>query len=463
MSESSFKKIDPAWYQTAPKENRLIALWKKYDFLLIVLFALIVDLLVPYLTWKRYLPGATRWIADACVALLLAITLARMFVFDRIPMGMLVIIGATFLWSVVANFEGQPAVATIWGWWRMFKYPTLAVFLTLQPRWPENFGKMLVKGTVGVLTFEVLFQLFQWLTGEVPGDNLAGSFGRNGVAPLFYFIVFTLCIALGTWLVRGEGKILLWVVVLGALSSGFGEMKVFPVALIALGVLALSIHMIRGGRIRELFLYVAFFSIVAPAFVTFYNIVVADARGTRRFEDYFDLDTTEGYLNNVDYNTTTGQTYLGRGFALSYGWQVIQRDGTTFLFGYGLGARGESVSLGIVGQGLASGDYGLTTGSSLLVMMQEFGLVGLGSFGLFMLWLIVTLFHHVQQAPEDDDAILRYAVILFSMMWPFWLYYHKVWDFGVTMLIYWGVVGYLLSHPPKVKLGITRVPAYPHE
>jgi hypothetical protein len=449
MSESSINRTEPTWYFAEQEDSFVVQIWKKYDFLLVIILVLFVDLLTPYLIWQRILPSATRWLADGLVAGLLAITMARMLVQDRIPKGMAVIIGATILWSMVATFEGQPAIATIWGWWRIFKYPTIAVFLLLQQGWFENMGSLIVKGIIAILTFEVLFQFLQWLGGEVPGDNLAGSFGRNGVAPFLFFILFALCVALGNWLVTGKAKMLIYVIVLGAVASGFGEMKVFPVAMIALGLIALCIHMIRGGHIKELFIYIGLFAIIAPAFVTFYNVVVADARGTRRFEEYFDLDTTENYLNNVDYNTTTGQTYLGRGFALSLGWQIIQRDTTTFLFGYGLGARGESVSLGIVGQGLATGDYGLTTGSSLLVMMQEFGVVGLGVLAVIMIWLVLTLFQQVRLSPKGDDAVLRYAIILFSIMWPFWLYYHKVWDFAVVMLIYWSVIGYLLSHPPQ--------------
>ena len=451
MSESAFDKAEPAWYQIESKENRLFELWKKYDFLFFVPFALAIDLLAPYLIWKHYVPSATRWVADVCIALLLVITVVRMLVRDNIPKGLLLILSATMLWAMVATFEGQSPIATFWGWWRMFKYPTLAVFIALQARWPENFSQLFLKIIVGVFTFEVAFQIIQFVGGQEAGDHLSGTFGRNGVGPLFFFIAFVLCLALGTWLANGQSKLLIWVVVLGSISSGLGEMKVFPVALISLGVIALSIHMIRGGRLRELFLYIILFSIIAPAFVTFYNIVVAEARGTRRFEEYFELDTTETYLNNVNYNTTTGQTYLGRGFALSYGWDVIHRDMTTLLFGFGLGARGESVSLGIVGTGLANGDYGLTTGTSLLVLMQEFGVVGLGSLVLVMFWLVVTLFQHVKQAPDDVYNYARYAVILYSLMWPFWLYYHKVWDFNVTMLIYWGAVGFLLSHPPKVE------------
>jgi hypothetical protein len=120
----------------------------------------------------------------------------------------------------------------------------------------------------------------------------------------------------------------------------------------------------------------------------------------RSIEEYlFDTDKTDHYLN---FATAKGGRYeFGRSYAVSYGWKSIQRDTTTFLFGMGLGARSESVSFGLVGAGLQRGYFGIFVGTSLLVMMQEMGVVGLASLAIFSAWLIITLLRAISRQPRN--------------------------------------------------------------
>ena len=409
--------------------------------LLALLFAL--ELLVPFLTWKRLLPRGTVYLEHPLLFLILAVTVVRMLVFNHIPRASILVAAVTLIWSTVAIFEGQGMGATVWGWWTFFRYPLIGLFVYLQPDWPKASTQWLVRAFWILLSFELLIQVAQFATGEVPGDNLAGTFGAHGVGPLLFFLVLTLCVAFGVWIATGNWRPLLFVTVAGVLSSSLGEMKVYPIVLVLIGLVVLLLYVIKGGHWGNALLFLTFFSGLLFAFVIVYNLAVSESRGIRTIETFLDPEKVERYLNNMNYDSETGVYHLGRAFALKHGWELLQRDGTTLLFGYGLGTRSESTALGIVGEGLAESYFGLATGTSLLVMMQEIGLVGLALFGLFVLWLIWLLATHLAHEPDPDVKALCYGLIFFSIFWPLWLWYHKPWDFTVFMLLYWGLVGYL--------------------
>ena len=170
---------------------------------------------------------------------------------------------------------------------------------------------------------------------------------------------------------------------------------------------------------------------------------MSDARGTRRFEEYFDAETTANYITKTDYSYTSGRSYISRGFSFQLGWEAIQRDTATFLFGYGLGARSTSSALGIAGQALLQGDYGLTTGTTLLVIMQELGMLGLFTFAAFIVSVVIKLWQAINKSSNDDMNALRFGLMMFTLFWPLWIWYHRAWDFSVYMLFYWVMLGYV--------------------
>jgi hypothetical protein len=416
--------------------------------LLLLLLAFAVDLLTPFLIREGILPSAVRWLPDLAVAGMIVLAFANMLVFDHIPRGVLLIVGISLIGITVAFFEGQTIAATGWGWWLMFRYILVGILAYLQDYWPEQFAKRLINLCMIILGFEFVVQLGQFATGQIPGDDLAGTFGRGGTATLIIFILFLLCIALGQWLTNDKWHMLLWVLLIGGISSVLGAMKLFPFAAIALGGVALLIHMVQRRQLRKLPMYLILFIGIVLVFAVFYNEVVVQEIGGRRLEQYLELQTLDRYLNFRSYEGA-GRYELGRGFALSLGWETIQRDTTTFLFGMGLGSRGESVSLGIAGEGLRQSYYGLTSGTSLLVLMQEMGVIGLVVLVGAILWIIVTLAKDIKMDPGSDITVLRYAIILFSIGWPLWLWYARAWNMGVPMLLYWVTLGYLLGKPHR--------------
>lgn len=415
--------------------------------LLLLLLAFTVDLLTPFLIWKGVLPSAVRWLSDLAVAGMLVLAFAHMLTLDHIPKLALLIVGFSMIGITVALFEGQSMIATTWGWWLFFRFLIVGLFAYLHPIWPNHFARRLVQLCMVVLGLEVVIQLGQYIIGEIPGDNLSGSFGQHGVAPLIMFILFVLCLALGQWLTDGKWHLLVWVLVLGGVSSTLGEIKLFPIAVVVLGGIALIIQMIRGRQLHKLLMYLVLFGTIIIIFTGVYNSVVAEERGTRRLEEYLELQTLDQYLN-FSINRGGGRYEFGRGFALNLGWKSIQRDITTFLFGMGFGARAESVALGIAGEGLQQGYYGLNSGTSLLVLMQELGLIGLAVLVGINLWIIFTLARDTKMDPGSDITVLRYALILYSICWPLWLWYSKIWNIGVVMLLYWATLGFALSQSP---------------
>lgn len=39
---------------------------------------------------------------------------------------------------------------------------------------------------------------------------------------------------------------------------------------------------------------------------------------------------------------------------------------------------------------------------------------------------------------------MRYGLILFSLLWPLWLWYGLTWNFRLPMEFYWVILGYVM-------------------
>lgn len=421
----------------------------RYAFLLLIVLSLGVDFFTPFLNQQRILPSVVRYVADVAIMGMFMLLMVRTIVFDKIPKSLLIILGITLIWGIIPLFEQQSILATLWGWWRLFKYPIIGILTYLQPFWPENFSQKFKRGLLISLQLNTLLQIFQYANGAIPNDNLAGFFGRVGVAPLLMFITFCMSLAFAEWLVKHQWRFLLWVMILGGIASGLGEMKLFPVVVVVLSIITFLLQTLRGGNLQQLVFYTALIILIIFGFGSFYNTVVAEARGTLRIEEYLELETLDGYLNRY-YVRDNGEYYIGRGYALQLGWETIQRDYTTLLFGMGLGSRSESTTLGVAGSGLLQSDFGIVAGSSLLVYMQEMGIVGLTFFAVFITIVCVELWRDFKRFPQSEHNSLRVGVIICSMTWPLLIYYGQTWTFSVFMTLYWGVLGYLLGYARRM-------------
>lgn len=414
-----------------------------YPFLLAVAF--LVDLLVPMLISLGLVPGAVRWLSDLAIVTMIGLTVARLLVFKRVPAATFLMVGVTVIGAIVAASEGQASGATIWGWWVMFRFPLLGLYAYLHTSWPPNFVKGIIWSALGLSAFEVLVQIYQYATGVVPGDFLAGTFGPFATGSLVMLHILVLSLALGYWLATNSWLEPVLALVLGSFSSVLGEMKLFPFAILLLAAAAAAIYLWRGGKFRVILIYTLGLSVSIVIFIFLYNLIVGDAGGAIPLESFFDPTTLDKYLNHNVYDPSSGGYDLGRSFWLSYGWQTVQKDLTTTLFGMGIGAGNESISFGVKGVAVLRGYYGQVSGTSLVVLLQEIGLVGLTIFGLLVAWVVLRLLISSHQDSNSEISPLRYGLILFSVGWPLWLWYTGIWGMSITLL-YWALLGYVLRH-----------------
>jgi hypothetical protein len=356
---------------------------------------------------------------------------------------MILIFSITLIWGAVALFEGQDIGTTLWGWFRFFKYPFIGLFVYLIERWPPHFARWAFRFCVWLLAFEVAVQLIQFASGVTPGDSLAGTFGWKGVSDLSMLVFFVVCLGFGHWLATNKWTWMLAAVALGLAASMLDVTKFYIPAVAVLALAALVVYVVRGGQLRPMFHYVLLFFVAGAIAIPLFNAHIAKTRGLKRLQQYLSPESIEAYIFNDGDGDEDGQYNLGNGLALIYGWQTLNRDYTTLLFGYGLGSRTASVVLGIAGRSLEEDLYGGASGTGLLAIMQEFGLLGIALFLSFNAWIVFTLFRDAKRNSDHHLAAIQFGLVLFTLFWPMWLWYTKPWIAGVMMILYWGMLGYV--------------------
>lgn len=414
----------------------------------LLILALLTDVFTPFLIWKAIIPAESRWISHGVIFLVILLTLLRMAFINRFPKMFWLILASSILWVLIPMGYGQSTLSTVWGWWMMFQYPFLCLYIYLQDWMPKSFFNTLRTFCLSLLTLEVIVQIGQYLTGQKPGDNLAGTFGKNGTGILVIFIMFVISLTLGEWIAARKWKPFLYSMLLGIIASTLGEMKLFPTALILVGGLTFAITVIMKKQVLRVIPVAVVLLAVLAAFFYSYNAYVPGAK-SHPIESYFlSPQTLFSYLNNrAAIQRNTGEYYydINRLYALSYGWDSIRKDPMTLLFGFGLGARGESLTLGTTGVGLQRGDLGTTTGTSLLVMLQELGLVGCALLAGILIWIAFRLIRIIRKTEDPGISALCYGLLLFTICWPLWLFYATVWYLRVPMFLYWASLGLVLS------------------
>ena len=413
---------------------------------ILVLLALCVDLFTPFLIWKGVLPASVRWISHASVALMMAFAWARLLYSNRIPVVMMLMAAGSLMGICVAFLQGQGPLPTVWGWWVMVQFPMVGLFAYLQPRWPDQFPQRMRRLCIGVLALELMVQIGQYLTGERPGDNLAGTFGKNGTGNLVMFVLLVLCLALGQWIASQRWKATGLVLILAAISSVMGEMKFFLAGGLLLAGMAVALYLLRSRKVWQIVPCLLILGVAVIGFTKMYDQIVPGAKEDSLERFVRDPKALAKYLDFRQKEVGYGRSWyeLGRNTALQLGWDAIRDDPTALLFGMGLGARGESRTLGAEGVGLGQG-LGRTSNTSLLVMLQELGLIGMIMMAGLWVWVGVTLYKDIAAHPQSEAAELRYALLLCSLLWPLWLWYNEAWMLRVPMLLYWVALGYVLS------------------
>ncbi|MBW7959087.1 MAG: hypothetical protein H3C69_05975 [Candidatus Promineofilum sp.] len=435
---------------------------KQWWFLLLAML-FISEATVPFLRWPIGMPKATMVLTEGISALVAALTFAFMLTKDRIPKGMLVILGITLVWGIVAFFEGQSLAMFLWGWWRLFLYPLVGLFTYLVIGDPKGFAGWFIKFCMGFLAFEVVVQIIMYLLGFPPGDDLAGTFGWHGVNPFTMMAFFVACMGLGHWMVTNQLKYMLLALSLGAIASVLNVTKFYFFAIVPLSLTAFVLNVGQSGRLRKLIVFVSLSLLGVIVIVPMLDAQLAIKDNTT-LQDYLDPDMVMRYIMTTKINTNDA-TYIGRGYAPIYSWERLQRDTTTMLFGYGLGSRSSSDALGLVGAGFRNDVFGTfydINSTTLGNWMLEYGLVGIGLFLGMIIWIDMQLFRYLKTKPEPDKAAIAYGLILFTSFWPVWIWYHNVWSAQIMKALYWISLGYILRQafapPPRPASSRVRLP-----
>jgi hypothetical protein len=415
------------------------------DFVLVVVF--MIDLLASYLIWQGYLPEALTSLSQVLTAGAIAFAYTRMMYFKRIPGAVWAILGIAIVGITVAVFRGQSFLPTLWGAWNFLKYPLVGIYAYLRLNWPKTFPELFTRFGVGLVVFEVVFQLAQYLTGEEIGDNLAGSFGWHGVGHIFFLTAFVLSIVMGNWVAQRRWLPVVLVLVLGIISNILAENKIFPVAALAMGSLAAVLLTVRSRQLWRLILSGVLVVAGTLGFTVGYNALKPEAERKPLQRLFIEEEARTDYLNKVKRSQTAErQTYnLGRNNALAYALSTIADDGVTLLFGLGLGARSSSSALGVTGTALRQDVF--DRGSQLMVLLQELGLFGIFLLIAFTIWVSLALLRDIRRYPNSEALGLRYGLLLFSVLWPVWAWYKIPLGARVAMLLYWVALGYVFSEP----------------
>lgn len=440
-----------------PKKTRTRPEWTRQGWFRLLALAMLTELITPFLVWPLRFPRAVVGLVEVATALVVFVAFVYMLQQNRIPRAVLLIAGLTLIWGLSPLLEGQSLLATTWGWWGLFKYPLLGLFAYLVQGWPPDFARWFLKFCIGLLIFQIGVQLIMLAAGFPIGDSLAGTFGLKGVMQFTMMVFFIVALGFGHWLATYRRKTLLLILVLGLLGSTLNATKFYLIGVGLLAAATLVVHLIRGGQVRQLFIYIFLLIGAAAIFIPIYNSYLVNTMGLKPLQEFLTPEAIEKYVS-TDGTSTNDSTYnIGRGLAITYAWQQIQRDWTTTLFGFGIGTRSQSSVLGIRGNVLQEDVYGVGM-TTMGTWIQEIGLVGFAVFMAINLWICFKLFNFARTTKDPDRAALAYGLVLFTLFWPLWQWYHKAWIAGVMMSLYWVSLGYtfrLIYVPGRNRISAT--------
>lgn len=431
--------IAPERKRTKPKYPWMGEWWFR---LLALLF--LAELFVPFLRWPLGFPKVLELAIHGFAGLILLATIVTMLKEDRIPKGVLVILGITLIWGVVSLVEGQSFLAFGWGWYQMFRYPLIGLFAYMTMDNPKDFARWFIRFSLALLMFQVGVQIIMYAMGFGISDNTGGTFGQVGVAKYGMMIFLVNSMLIGHWLATRDLKYLALSLLLGLIGSALSELKFYIIGVAVMLGIAAIIQLTFLGRIRQFVVFLILFLIIGTIFIPVTNYFLLEI-GESTLDQFLQDDyILNRYLFAVTVNPVSGQYYLGRGQSLVYSWQQIQHDMPTALFGFGLGSRTSSSLLGVGGVKFQEDLYGgVTLSSGLATWMQEYGLVGLTVFLLMAIWINMQLFRFLRRFSDPYQRSLVLGLIVYTSCWPVWLFYADLPSSGIMAIMYCVAIGYI--------------------
>lgn len=428
---------------------------KEWWFRLLALLFL-AELFVPFLRWPLGMPKLVELAIHGLAGLVLLAALATMLKEDRIPKGVLVILGITLIWGIVSLVDGQSLLAFGWGWYRMFRYPLIGLFAYLAMDDPKDFARWFIRFCFALLIFQVGVQIVMYAIFGVINDNMGGTFGAFGVVNFAMMVFFVSSVMIGHWLATRDLKYLALSLVFGLIGSILSETKFYLIGVVVMFGMAAIIQFVFIGRKRQFVVFLILFFLMGIAFVPITNYFLVEMGGPTLDQYLREGYILDRYLFTVEINPITGGYYLGRGQTIIYSWQQIQRDIPTVLFGYGLGSRATSDFLGVGGVKLQSDIYGPVSLTGLGIWIQEYGIIGLTVFLLIAVWINMQLFRFMRRLIDPYQRSLVLGLIIYTSCWPVWLFYADLTSAGVMAMMYCVAIGYIFRQAHNLPCSSTR-------
>lgn len=408
----------------------------------LLFIALVSDILYPLLNWKLGLPEQFRWVSQAAIMILIIIGLFRSLRLRNFPFIWLILLGWLFFSAVQALTTGQSLGATVWGFYTWLRYPLLGLYAYTRPKRFFEYNRYLSSIVLFLVSLNLLIQVAQFVGGEIPGDNLAGFWGIKGTGRMASFICLALAISFGYWIVKGSSRNLWIIIGMSILSSVLGELKVFPLFLIAMGILAILLYTQRRKRILSGILLIVVLIISSLAFIRLYDLIL---QPFVPIMSYLDPNKLIAYLSWSNQGIGV-ESYIGRLAQIDYIWKLINQDPFTLLFGQGIGSLEISQSLGSSGITLLTGALGAFGATSSSALVGDFGMVGV----IVMLSLLIrTMLRLVSIRGDQDQEALNLGLVIFIFTLPLWMFYMDIWVTPITMLILWFGIGQSLRYVGK--------------
>ena len=418
----------------------------------LLLFAFLWDLVTPGLIAWKVLPAASRYASHVVFVLVFVMDVAMMLRRSEVPKWVWVFLGICAYGFLMSCLNRQELLPTLWGLYLWIKYPMLCLYAYLRSWDGVPVARWLRRGCWWIIVVEVCVQVGQYLSGVEPGDALAGTLTAseaNGTLVLAILVLWVLAVGLGIWVVRGGFSRLAAYIALCGVSSVLGEIKLFFFAMFPYLIVAGVLRARFTRSVRPLLFMGGLGVSVGLAFVWGYNTFVPAAEETSLQSFLLERRTLADYLNQeTDMSSQEGvekQADVGRVMALRVGWSFIDRSAATLVFGQGLGAQGESRTLGKAGAMVQGSRYGMWTGPSVVVFLVELGLAGVAVILVFCGWTCVALLRASRGRTNRELAVLIYALIIFTAHWPMYLWYTTVWAAPTGTFLYFFTLGYVLQ------------------
>jgi len=396
------------------------------------------DTFTPVLIWKAGLPAQFRWISHTAIALMIIIAFSKVLREGKGRQVLLFISFLTSLGMIVAMANGQGIGPTLWGWWLLFKGPFIGLYAFLFSYLSRHYEVKIIKWCFGLTIVLLIAQLIQYFGGEVPGDNLSGTLGPFGTGHLAIILVFSLSLMCGLWIAKGKKIGVITITVIGIISSVLGEVKLyfylFPLyTLISLFIL---IKYKKGIKVWNATVILILITCVMWGFLKLYENVFSE-------EKLLNWDSISKTTNILRYSEEYGWD-VGRSYGTKYVWNRINKNFLTLAFGGGLGSRGESRSFNVAGLGTRS-DLINYSGTSLVVILGEYGLFGITLLLIIITWVSIKLCKGAISSKNVEFAGLQFGLLIYTVFSPFLLFYNSAWVMPLPSLLYWSSLGYVLS------------------